>query len=222
MEASRQTLVMALAAALAALMAGVLLLHFQVGPVPTWFYVFAWYPTLVIMDVLVVRLGGKSLLARPSVLVPMLWWSAVIWFLFEAINFRLDDWYYVFLPANRSERWMGVTASFATVVPAILLPERLLDRVGVGRRLFTTPLRRRDGELGWAFELGVVTLAATFALPRYLHPLTWGAVWLIAEPLLYRTNPAESLFGDMQRGEWGRVVRLLVAGLLAGLIWEAF
>src|SRR5204862_6525937 len=100
-------------------------------------YVLAWYPTLVILDEVVVMLGGESLLARPRELVVMLWWSAVIWFLFEAINFRLRDWYYVFLPASRLERWIGITVSLAAVVPAALLPERLLDRPGVShdRRL---------------------------------------------------------------------------------------
>src|SRR5256885_3886706 len=42
--------------------------------------------------------------ALPISLTAMLWWSAMIWFLFEAINFRLEDWYYVFLPANRLGR----------------------------------------------------------------------------------------------------------------------
>src|SRR6266576_5296751 len=213
---------MGLVGALAALGAAVVLLHFQVRPVRTWFYVFAWYPTLAILDLLIVWLGGPSLLARPGVLLPMLWWSTVIWRLFEPINFRLQDWYYVFLPASRAERWIGITLSLATVVPAILLPERLLERLGAWRSLTTAPLRRRDGELTYAFTLGAATLGATLALPRYLHPLTWGAVWLIAEPLLYRTDPAASLFGDMRRGEWGRIARLLVAGLLAGVIWETF
>jgi len=222
MKTSRAKVAMGLAGAVVALGAAVVLLHFQVRPVPTWFYVFAWYPTLVILDLLVLWLGGDSLFARPRTLLPMLWWSAVIWLLFETINFRLQDWYYVFLPASRAERWVGITLSLATVVPAILLPERLLERLGAWRSLSAAPLARRDDELTYAFALGAATLAATLALPRYLHPLTWGAIWLIAEPLLYRANPAASLFGDMRRGEWGRIVRLLVAGLLAGVIWEAF
>jgi uncharacterized protein DUF4332 len=65
-------------------------------------------------------------------------------------------------------------------------------------------------------------LAAVLALPRYLYPLTWGAVWLIAEPLLYRSDPERSLFGDIARGSWGRIARLMVAGLFAGLLWESF
>ncbi len=204
------------------LIAAAVLRYYEVPPVPTWFYVFAWYPTLVILDQAVVLAGGDSLLARPRELAGMLWWSAVIWFLFEAINFRLRNWYYVFLPANLIERWAGITVSLATVVPAVLLPERLLDGLGVWHRLESRPVALRPHDLRFAFPLGCATLAATLAFPRYLHPLTWGAVWLIAEPLLYRTDPERSLFGDMARGRWGRIARLMAAGLFAGILWESF
>ena len=60
------------------------------------------------------------------------------------------------------------------------------------------------------------------AFPRYLYPLTWGAVWLIAEPLLYRRDPERSLFAEIARGSWGRIARLMAAGLFAGVLWESF
>ena len=212
----------ALVAAVAALAAALVLLRLDVPPVPTWFYVFAWYPTLVILDALVARLGGTSLLARPRELGGMLWWSAVIWFLFEALNFRLQDWYYVFLPDHRVERWLGITLSLATVVPAVLLPARLLEYLGVGRRLSARPVRVGPGDLRVSVALGCAALALTLVFPSVLHPLTWGAVWLIAEPLLYRRDPDRSLFGDVARGEWGRIARLMAGGLVAGALWESF
>jgi predicted flap endonuclease-1-like 5' DNA nuclease len=204
------------------LIAAVVLLHYDIAPVPTWFYVFAWYPTLVILDQVAASLGGGSLLARPRELVAMLWWSAVIWFGFEAINLRLQDWYYVFLPAARLERWVGITVSLATVVPAVLLPERVLDRLGVWHELRARPFALRPEQLRVAFWLGWAILALVLVLPRYLYPLTWGAGWLIAEPLLYRQRPERSLFRDIARGSWGRIARLMTAGLFAGLLWESF
>jgi uncharacterized protein DUF4332 len=211
-----------LATAAVVLIAAVVLLRYEIPPVPTWFYVLAWYPTLVILDEVVVLLGGESLLARPREVAAMLWWSAVIWFLFEAINFRLRDWYYVFLPADRLERWIGVTASLATVVPAVLLPERVLDRLGVWRDLRVRAFVLEPRHLEIAGWVGWGLLAAVLAFPRYLYPLTWGAVWLIAEPLLHRSDPDRSLFGDIRRGGWGRIARLMAAGLFAGLLWEMF
>ncbi|HVH11279.1 MAG TPA: DUF4332 domain-containing protein [Gemmatimonadales bacterium] len=209
-------------AAAVVLIAALFLRRYEIPPVPTWFYVFAWYPTLLILDQVVVLLGGASLLERPVELATMLWCSAVIWFAFEAINFRLANWYYVFLPAARLERWVGITVSLATVVPAVLLPERVLDRLGVWRDLRGPRLRyvpaavRRLGWIGWA------TLALVLALPRYLYPLTWAAVWLIAEPLLYERDPEHSLFHDLALGTWGRIARLLAAGFVAGGLWESF
>src|ERR1041385_7354119 len=88
------------------LIAAVLLLGYEIPPVPTWFYVLAWYPTLVILDEVVVMLGGVSLLARPRELVVMLWWSAVIWFLFEAIN-RNQITADTVIPIQRSRRLAG-------------------------------------------------------------------------------------------------------------------
>ena len=210
-----------LAAALV-LVAAAALRYYEIPPAPTWLYVLAWYPTLLILDQLVVLLGGTSLLAQPRALITMLWWSAVIWFLFEAINLRLQDWYYVFLPVNPVARWAGITLSLATVVPAVLLPERVLDRLGVWRRLQRRPIAFSPRELQAASWLGWAALAATLAFPRYLHPLTWAAVWLIAEPLLYRAHAERSLFADIGRGDWGRIARLMAAGLFAGILWESF
>ena len=211
-----------LATAAVVLIAAVALLQYEIPPVPTWFYVLAWYPTLVVLDQVVVLLGGESLLARPPELAAMLWWSAVIWFLFEAINFRLQNWYYVFLPPHRLDRWAGITISLATVVPAVLLPERVLDRLGVWHDLRARPVPFTPAQLEAAGWTGWAMLALILAFPRYLYPLTWGAVWLVVEPLLYRRDPEHSLLGDVVRGEWGRIARLMTAGLVAGALWESF
>jgi len=211
-----------LAAAAVVLIAAAVLLAYEVPPVPTWFYVLAWYPTLAILDQTIVLAGGESLLARPRDLAVMLWWSAIIWLLFEAINVRLQDWYYVFLPVGRLERWIGILVSLATVVPAVLLPERLLERLGLWRDLRFRPVVLEPRHLRIATWVGWGLLAAVVALPRYFYPLTWCAVWLIVEPLLHGRDPARSLFADIAQGRWGRMARLLVAGLFAGALWETF
>lgn len=210
------------AVAVIALAGAVVLRALGVEPVPTVFYLLAWYPTLLLLDALVAMRGGPSLWDRPRETAAMLGWSVVIWCVFEAINFRLRDWYYVFAPASQWQRWLGVSISFATVVPAILLPERLLDRLGVAKRLVMRPVRLAPRDLRLATLLGVALLAGALVLPAVLHPLTWGALWLLAEPVLYRVDPEHSLFGDIARGAWGRIVRLLLAGLFAGVLWEGF
>lgn len=194
-----------------------------VEAVAEWLYLLAWVPTLLLLDLLVVRLGGEALVLRSGrQLLVMVWWSAVLWLVFEAFNLRLRAWYYVYAPSALPLRWLGAVLAFGTVVPAVLLPARLLEQLGLWRGLRGPAIRVLPRELPWAMGLGLVTLGAVLAFPTVLHPLVWGAVWLLADPLLHRLRPTRSLIADVSRGEWGRVARLLVAGLIAGLIWEAF
>src|ERR1041384_2717956 len=99
----------ALGAAIALLLAGI-------DPVPTWFYVFAWYPTLILLDEWCHFRGWPRVFSNLRLALSLLGWSAIVWYVFEAANFRLDNWYYIFVPRNPVERWTGITLAFGTVV----------------------------------------------------------------------------------------------------------
>ena len=100
------------------LLASWVLLLRGVEPMPTWFYVFAWYPTLFLFDAIACRRGRNDhLLADRPLALSLFLWSAPIWLFFEAVNLRLSNWYYVYLPRAPAERWAGIELSFATVVP---------------------------------------------------------------------------------------------------------
>jgi hypothetical protein len=213
---------MRLALSLAALVASWVLLALRVEPVPTWFYVFAWYPTLVLLDDVAARVrhAPPVLLGRP--MLTAFAWSPVIWLVFEAANFRLDNWYYVFLPHRAWERWAGIVLSFGTVVPALLLAERLLDGLGVLRSAQGRQVVVRPRDLRGAQALGVLLGALALGLPRLFFPLIWGAAVLLADPWVYRHAPSLSLIGDLEAGRWGRIGRLLLGGFGIGLIWESY
>ena len=194
-------------------------------PFATWYYVFAWYGTLVALDGALAATRpdrGFHLLSRPRHALSLLAWSVPFWLFFELLNFRLENWYYVFVPDHPVERWAGITVSFATVLPALFLLEATLGRAGVGRAMRASPvevtpaLRRR---LRWT---GVAMLVLPVAFPQLFYPLVWGAVVLLLDPLVHEWAPRRSLLGDLERGRPGRIVRLLVAGLAAGLLWEGF
>lgn len=199
------------------------LLVLQVDPVPTWFYVFVWYPTLVLLDNLASRMGRKPRLLRDGRLIVSLFgWSAVIWLVFEAVNFRLQNWYYVFLPRAGPERWAGILLSFATVVPAIVLMERLLRARGVAASWRTPPLSASRFDVHVALGLGGASAALALGWPRIFFTLVWGAAWLLADAIVYRLDPPSSLMRDLTRGDWGRAGRLMLGGLLVGLLWETY
>lgn len=214
---------MVVAIALLALGAAWILNGAGVEPVPTWFYVFAWYPALLLLDA-----GARGRDRRPSLfgdpwrVVSLAGWSAAIWLVFEAANFRLRNWYYVFLPAAMPERWAGILLSFATVVPAVILVERWLDAWGVGHRWRSRPVPARGWEMPAVVALGAAMALGALLLPRVLFPLTWGAAWLMVDPFVRRHRPDWSLLRDIELGTWGRIGRLVVGGVLIGLLWEFF
>jgi hypothetical protein len=194
-----------------------------IEPVSTWFYQAAWYPTIALMAALVARGEGRDpLTANPVHALSLFAWSAVFWFFFELRNWRLANWYDINGPAGRLERWVGISLAFATVLPAIFLAARTLETWGAFRNARTVPMRVTALGLRLTSLAGMVFLALPLVWPRYFFPLVWGATTLLAEPALYRREPRWSLIADLERGDAGRVVRLLVGGAAIGLLWEFY
>ena len=190
-------------------------------PVATWLYPFAWYPLLLAVEGgVALRRGRFLLLADPGLLLSVLGWSVPLWMLWEVFNFRLENWYYVFVPDRRAALWTGVVLSFATVLPACFLPAALVwpDRPE-GRSRSPAPALS-GGVLRAIRWTGAVMLLLPLIWPRFFFPLVWGGFVLLLEPDLLRAAPSRSLLADAVRGRWDRIGSLLAGGALAGLAWE--
>ena len=221
MNARQAPYIAATAAALIGLAIGLALRG--VEPVATWLYQAAWYPTIVLMAALVARReNADPYTTHPVHALSVFAWSAVFWFFFELLNWRLSNWYYVNVPAGRLARWAGISLAFATVLPAIFLAARALEAWGVARNVRTTPMKVTPAGLRIVVLAGVVFLVLPLVWPRTFFPLVWGATTLLAEPALYRREPRWSLIADLERGEAGRIVRLLLGGAAVGLLWELY
>jgi Domain of unknown function (DUF4332) len=194
-----------------------------VEPFATWFYLFAWYATLLVLDGLAAPGGGRhSLLARPAHLATLLCWSAATWLFFELLNLRLQNWYYVFVPADPLARRLGAVLAFATVLPAVFGAEAALERLGLARDTRWPRLRLTRGVLTGLKVAGVLALTLPLLFPVLFFPLVWVALTLLLEPWNWSRDRERSLLGDLERGRPGRLLRLLAAGLLVGLLWELY
>jgi hypothetical protein len=208
----------------------------RVEPFATWFYPFAWYSTLLMTEAAVARRDGDFFFrGRGGFALSLFGWSIPFWLFFELVNFRLANWYYVFVPNDPVERWSGITLSFATVLPAIFLSERALREYGPWRDVPAADhFERRTSaapEARWRLDarallalqaLGVVCLLLPLAWPRVFFPLVWVGVTLVADPWVYRHDPRNSLLHDLETGRFQRPICLLVGGMAIGLLWELF
>lgn len=189
-------------------------------PFHAWYYHWAWYPTLLALA------SGYALRARrralsPTLAISLLFWSAPLWFLFETINLRVANWYYVLAAEDRLARILGAFTAFATVLPAIYLVHRWVESLGIARdcRGPALPLHRHSG---WLVAAGLALLGVALWQPRIFFPLIWGFLTLVLEPWNHRRDPERSLLGDLARGRYDRLLQLLLAGAIVGLLWESF
>jgi hypothetical protein len=192
----------------------------KVDPFYTWFYCFAWWSYILIIDGVIYRLKRNSLiLTRTKEFFLMIPWSLFIWLVFEAANLSLKDWYYINLPHSTIERWLGYAIAYGTVLPGIFETTELLETLGlfknskIGRVVFT-----REGHFILSL-LGMLWLLSSVNIPEYFFPFIWVGFILLLDPINYRFG-GRSLLRDLEEGNPRKIALLLVAGLICGFLWE--
>jgi hypothetical protein len=213
---------MVLALALLAFAAATTGLVLLLEPIPTWYYHLAWWSYIVAADDLNRRRSGRSLLRdRPRRFLWLAGVSVLWWTLFEAINLRLGNWYYVMDPPARAARWAGGVLAFATVLPGIVETLELVENLGVLRRIQIAPMRWTRVKEGACLALGGACFALPLLWPDLFFPLTWGSFVFLLEPW-NRRHARRSFLRDLEAGEAGPFCRTLAAGLLCGMLWETW
>jgi hypothetical protein len=149
----------------------------------------------------------------------MMLWSLPFWFLFEAFNLRLANWYYVFGLRTLWGSFLMSTLAFATVLPACFFHAEVLDAFGVFREKRWRPFRVTPRLLAACVGTGVACAVLPLLFPRWTFWMVWGAPFAIFEVVNYRSG-APSLLRDLEQGRPARLLRLLAGGLAAGAVWE--
>ncbi len=197
----------------------------DVGFLAQPFYACAWWSTIFALDgFTALRRKSSILTSRRALLPPLLVWSVTFWFLFELLNLRFQNWYYVgaFSLGSEADVVKGAIfgiVSFATVFLGLF---ETFDALAACRRMSPRPARTMPSWLPPALQaVGVGMVALALLFPQYLAPLVWGSVTFLLDPWNYRRG-ARSLLADVEAGNVRTPVRLLLAGLLCGLLWESF
>jgi len=198
----------------------------RIEPFYHWHTPIAWTAYILLADAIVWKRRGNSWIRNnPSELLFVACASVPLWVLFELYNkYSIYSWYYIGLPELRLVRYLGYVWSFATITPAIFqtadLVSSLRDRRANPRR-GEAPIPQRLGATAWAV---VAAGAAMVVIPIFVHsPYLAASVWLgyifLLDPLNARAG-GESILADWRAGQPGRLINLLIAGLVCGVIWE--
>jgi len=192
--------------------------------VSRWFTPIIWTGYVLFADALALRLRGHSLIHdRPREALMMAWLSVACWLPFEAYNLRLQNWYYVGVPERPIERNWAFLWSFATIVPGIFETADVLEGLGFLRGLRFKPTVFSPALLAVSVVVGAAFVTVPPLLPFSIARYTFGFVWLgfifLLEPINMRLG-ADSPLAGWAQGDPRPGLRLLVAGLIAGFLWE--
>jgi hypothetical protein len=194
------------------------------GPHTHWGFFPMWLGYCLAMDALVFRRTGTSLLKRSPhkrKYAGLFLISAPIWWIFELINVRMQNWAYQgaehFTPLEYA---FWTTLSFTTVVPAVFESAEFfasfhfIDRCRHGHKIAVN--KRRT----WtAFLLGWIMLVLMLVWPGIFFPFVWLSLFLILEPINIRLG-CRSLAHSAQKGDWRPFLSLCLGVLLTAFFWE--
>ena len=184
-----------------------------------------WLAYILVVNGLTYRRSGGCLLTHLPLFFLLLFpLSAAFWWFFEWLNRFAQNWYYVGLGQLSAGRYvLFATLPFATVLPAVLSTAEWLEtapRSAAGLdRYLVVRLARPKLAAGLALGLGTLGLTLIGIWPDGLYPLLWLApLAVLTAARVFLGRP--TVFQGLAQGDWRRVYRLAVAGLICGCFWE--
>ncbi|NIM90251.1 MAG: hypothetical protein GTO17_04805 [Candidatus Aminicenantes bacterium] len=196
------------------------LLILGVSFIKDWFYSFAWWSFILIMDSLNFRRTKRSPLSESTRLFLFTAFISVfVWLIFELFNLRLRNWTYHDLPPSLWERWIGYFVAFASVILAIKEIAFFIRSFFKGREFSLFKIRITSPLLWILFILGVFSVVLSLAWPRIFFPFVWLCFIFLLEPLNFRLKN-RTFLREVEEGKWSHLLSWILAGLVAGMLWE--
>ena len=187
-----------------------------------WGFFPLWLGYCLTIDGLVLWRTGTSLLMRsPRKYLGLFFVSARVWWIFELLNVRTQNWTYIgaeiFSPLEYA---FWTTLSFTTVIPAVFGSAELFASFDFVKRLQRGPVIGADKRTTLTFFLlGWTMLALLLIWPRIFFPFIWLSLYFILEPInIWLGN--QSLACWTQNGDWRPVIALWLGVLLTAFFWE--
>jgi len=186
-------------------------------PLIYFFFVTSWWAYIIILDsILSLRSGRPMFLNRNLPEAIMI--SCGFWCIFELVNLRLENWFYVNIPFEAPVRYTGYLLAYGSVIPAICLTAAAANPFFVS--LKTRPFTVRS-YAARTIAAGIILFFLMFLLPDYLFGLAWVFGIFLTDGINYRAGH-RSFMADLEKGSPGRLLAALTSGLICGILWESW
>jgi len=196
------------------------LLILDVPFIKNWFYCFAWWSFILIIDSLNFRRTKSSPLSKSTtVFLFTAFISVFVWLIFELFNLRLRNWTYHDLPPALWERWLGYFIAFASVIPAVTEIALFIRSFFKGREFSLFKIRVSPFFSKILFILGVFSVILSLTWPRIFFPFVWLCFIFLLEPLNYRLKN-RTFLREVEEERWSQFLSWILAGLVTGILWE--
>ncbi|MDD5544587.1 MAG: hypothetical protein PHX83_15580 [Acidobacteriia bacterium] len=193
--------------------------------VALYFTPLVWTGYILLVDAAVFRIAGRSRL-RDSIgqFVWLAFWSVPLWLIFEAYNLHLKNWVYLNLPEDVLLRYIGYGWAFATIWPALFETTDLIEALKIFGTSASSSSKEPSQRLLWtSLAVGFAMLLIPVVVSQPLAGYLFGSVWL---GMIFALDPLNcwwgrrSLWREWISGQRESVYRMLLAGLLCGVLWE--
>ena len=192
------------------------------GPRTHWAFFPLWVGYCLTIDGLVHWRRGTSLFKRsPRKYVGLFLLSAPVWWIFELLNLRTQNWTYIgselFSPLEFA---FWTTLSFTTVIPAVFGSAEFFASFDFVKRIQRGLVIGTDKRTTISFFIaGWIMLALLWIYPKIFFPFIWLSVYFILEPInVWLGN--RSLADWTRNGDWRPVISLWLGVLLTAFFWE--
>ena len=195
---------------------------FKIQPFANFYFPIVWFGYILIVDALVYKLKGSSLISnRFRYFLGMLIISVIVWWLFELINISINNWNYI------SSSKMSDIASiimrilaYSTVIPAFFDTVELVRCI----HLFDKKKLHKKHKITKMFLhvmifLGFLSFFVPIFIPAFTFPLVWLSFFFILDPINYLHNQP-SIIKHIKDRKLVIPLSLLLAGIILGFLWE--
>jgi hypothetical protein len=181
-----------------------------------------WLGYILVVDGLVWYRRGTSLLTRSRrAFVGLFLVSIAVWWLFEVINWRTQNWEYLGRENFSDLSFLILSSiSFSTVIPAVFGTAELVSTFGWVKRLGKGPVIKPVPPVLWGFFItGCVMLICILIWPKVFFPFNWLSFYFLLAPInVWLGNRSLSQYTAV--GDWRPVVALWIGTLICGFFWE--